>query len=484
MEKKLFYSFVAIITFFILHSYIGAKYFPKTSQENVVKSREQMGNGDIKKDFPKEEDINKEITLFKENEKSVELSQHTIGEFVVTYSSLGGYIKEISFNEQSNKLPFRNIGFSSSHKDIKFDTYVDSEKIVFSGVGGEKKEFIFKEYLLEIKIAPSISAPVVLFSNYLYPNMLDQRYQEVFYSQQNAVIRNGPKKIKESVLNGIDFAGARDRYYCISLTKGSYDVKWEKREKIVDTYLLSSPSHISLYIGPQTEEKLKPYGLQGVIYYGFFHVIGMGMTKVLYFFHFITKNWGISIVLFSVFIYLTLFPFTMKSTKAMKKMQQIQPEMEEMKKLYKDNPQKLQKETVALYRKYKINPLGGCLPLVFQLPIFFALYQVLFRFVELKGASFLWIKDLSLPDHFIKLPFPFLVKHINLLPLLIVGIGLFQQKITSSSAASEQKAMGLFFAVFLGVIFYNFPSALVLYWFVQNLFTLAYQVRIAKAPLL
>ena len=84
----------------------------------------------------------------------------------------------------------------------------------------------------------------------------------------------------------------------------------------------------------------------------------------------------------------------------MQRMQQIQPEINELRDKYKDNPQKMQKETIELYRKYKINPLGGCLPLLFQFPIFIALYQVLFRIVELKGARFLWINDLSLPDHF------------------------------------------------------------------------------------
>ena len=113
--------------------------------------------------------------------------------------------------------------------------------------------------------------------------------------------------------------------------------------------------------------------------------------------------------------------------------------------------------------------------------LFIALYQVLFRIVELKGARFLWINDLSLPDHFLKLPTtpPF---YINLLPILIVIIGLAQQKMTmtASSGSSQQKSMGLFFAVFIGVIFYGFPSALVLYWFVQNILTFIYQVRTSK----
>jgi len=135
---------------------------------------------------------------------------------------------------------------------------------------------------------------------------------------------------------------------------------------------------------------------------------------------------------------------------------------------------------MELYRKYKVNPIGGCLPLLFQMPIFLTLYQVLPRFIELKGANFLWIKDLSSPDRFLKLPFSPPLEYINLLPVLLMILGLIQQKVTTSSASSEQKKMGLFFGVFIGVIFYNFPSCLVLYWFTQNLLTFAYQARISK----
>jgi YidC/Oxa1 family membrane protein insertase len=168
----------------------------------------------------------------------------------------------------------------------------------------------------------------------------------------------------------------------------------------------------------------------------------------------------------------------------MKKMQEIQPLMQELKEKHKDNPQKMQKETVELYKKHKVNPLGGCLPLLFQFPIIIAFYQVVFRFSRLQGASFLWIKDLSMPDRLFRLPFviPVVgVEYFNLLPILVMGLGLIQQHITASSSNPQQKKIGLFMGVFIGIIFYKFPSALVLYWFVQNLLTLLYQVRLKKA---
>ena len=168
----------------------------------------------------------------------------------------------------------------------------------------------------------------------------------------------------------------------------------------------------------------------------------------------------------------------------MRKMQEIQPELDELRKKYKDNPQKLQKEQMELFKKYKVNPLGGCLPIFFQIPIFLTIYQIFFRFVELKGASFLWIKDLSGPDRLLKLPFPPPVNYLNILPLLIVVASFLQQKITTSKASSQQQSTALMFTGFIGIVLYNFPSCIVLYWLIQNCITLAYQYRLSKVQLL
>lgn len=403
-----------------------------------------------------------------------------IEDYIIMYSPVGGYIKNISLGTPENILPFQNIGFVSQKKGINYRAVVNNDRIRFSDLDGNWKEFVFSGNVIEINASGSLSKPILIFSNELDTNAADQRYQEIFWSKEDAIKRLAAKKVKSQEYTDIDFAGARDRYYCLSLLKGNYDIKWVGNNKIGYLYLMSPPPSILLYIGPQSEKALKPFELQSVMNYGFFHVIGMVMIKILYFLHLITKSWGLSIILFAIIIYAILFPFTIKSTKAMKKMQLVQPEIEKIKTKYKDNPQKVQKETMETYRKYKINPIGGCLPLFFQFPVFIALYQVLFRFVELKGAHFLWISDLSNPDHLFRLSF--YPHYINLLPILIMVIGILQQKVTTtSSMAPEQKKMGLFFGVLLGVIFYNFPAALTLYWLVQNLLTFGYQVYVSKA---
>lgn len=170
----------------------------------------------------------------------------------------------------------------------------------------------------------------------------------------------------------------------------------------------------------------------------------------------------------------------------MKEMQLLQPKIDALRKELKDNPQRLNKEIMELYKEHKVNPLGGCLPLLLQMPIFFALYQALIRSAALRGAHFLWIKDLSAPDKLftLKNSIPFLGNQINILPILM-AIGMFvQQKISSvkatGEAAQQQKMMSIIMPVMFGVIFYQMPSGLVLYWLVNSMLMLFYQLRLNK----
>jgi YidC/Oxa1 family membrane protein insertase len=171
----------------------------------------------------------------------------------------------------------------------------------------------------------------------------------------------------------------------------------------------------------------------------------------------------------------------------MKEMQALQPKIDSLRKQHKDNPQKLNKEIMELYKEHKVNPLGGCLPMVLQIPIFFALYQALIRSIDLKGATFLWIKDLSEPDRIFMLQFsmPFLGNELNLLPILMVVVMFLQQKLTtpaSSGMSSEQQKMMLYLmpVIFL-FIFYRMPAGLVLYWLVNSTLMFLFQLRINRA---
>jgi YidC/Oxa1 family membrane protein insertase len=192
-------------------------------------------------------------------------------------------------------------------------------------------------------------------------------------------------------------------------------------------------------------------------------------------------NWGLAIIVLSLIIYIILFPLSLKQMRSMKEMQALQPTIEELRKTYKDNPQKLNKEIMELYREHKVNPLGGCLPLILQIPIFFALYQALIRSIFLKGASFLWIKDLSEPDKLFKINLTGKTLDINILPILMALEMFIQQKIsttaTGTGTSEQQRLMLILFPIMFGFIFYSMPSGLVLYWFINSTLMLIYQFR-------
>ena len=208
--------------------------------------------------------------------------------------------------------------------------------------------------------------------------------------------------------------------------------------------------------------------------------------KVLEFLYNLVHNLGLAIVILSVIIYLILYPLTLKQMRSVKAMQALQPKMEELRKQYKDNPQKLNKEVLELYKIHKVNPLGGCLPLLLQIPIFLALYQVLSRSVALKGASFLWIKDLSAPDRLLvlKQPLPFLGADINILPIAVAVVMFLQQRISMASTAGtnaeQQKIMSILFPLIFGALFYRVPSGLVLYWLINSTLMFLYQLKINR----
>jgi YidC/Oxa1 family membrane protein insertase len=242
-------------------------------------------------------------------------------------------------------------------------------------------------------------------------------------------------------------------------------------------------------LGPQdlqTISRLQPEWA-GVIHYGFFDFIAQTLLGLLGFLYKLAHNWGWAIVLLSIFIYLVLFPLSLKQMRSMKQMQALQPRLEELKKTHKDNPQKLNKEVMELYRQNKVNPFGGCLPLIMQIPIFFALYQALIRSVALKGAHFLWIKDLSEPDRLFTFSksLPVIGNEINILPL-VMAVGMFlQQKISMAASPSgtsqeQQKMMMLLFPVMFLFIFYKMPAGLNIYWCLNSTLMLLYQWQIYR----
>ncbi len=240
---------------------------------------------------------------------------------------------------------------------------------------------------------------------------------------------------------------------------------------------------ILYYIGPTERGELEnaDQSFGKALYFGKLTSIMLVLLSILRFFYGLFHNYGVAILLLTCCTSFLLFPLSFKSLKSMRRMQEIQPHIEKVRQEHKDNPQKLNKEIMELYRRYNVNPMGGCFPMLLQMPIFIALYQTLMRSVELKGAHFLWIKDLSMPDAAFHLPFtmPLLGNAINLLPILMIGAMIVQQKLsqvkTSAAQTDQQKMMAAIMPVMFGFIFYNLPSGLVLYWLTNTVLTSSLQ---------
>ena len=183
----------------------------------------------------------------------------------------------------------------------------------------------------------------------------------------------------------------------------------------------------------------------------------------------VSGSYGLAIILLTVIVKLVLWPLIHKSNKSMRRMQKIQPKLKELKDKYKDNPQVFNQKMMELYREEKVNPMGGCLPMLLQFPVFIALYSTLEAAVELRNVPFLWAKDLSQPDAIGPEIWGF-----TLHPLILISTALMvlQMKLTPQTGDPVQRKMMMFMPLIMLIFFYNFPSGLALYWTVNNILSI------------
>ncbi|HSJ02387.1 MAG TPA: membrane protein insertase YidC [Verrucomicrobium sp.] len=222
--------------------------------------------------------------------------------------------------------------------------------------------------------------------------------------------------------------------------------------------------------------------MQYVMFYGWFTFVSRGLVFMLRWFHDLTGNWGMAIVLLTIFVRSLLWPVQARSNATMKRMGLLAPKIKELQEKHKDDPQKVNAEMMRMYREYGVNPLGGCLPLLVQIPIFFGFYAVLRYAAELRGQPFFgWIHDLSLPDTVTTIHL--LGYHMNLNPLpLLMGVTMFlQMKLTPQPASADKTQQRIFMLMpFMFLFFcYSFASALALYWTVQNIFSI-FQAQLSR----
>ena len=264
-----------------------------------------------------------------------------------------------------------------------------------------------------------------------------------------------------------------DHYYATFFYNNSFDV-WVNKVGDDDPLGFVKGKQdfaFSGYIGPKYVNVLKGIdpSLIDVVEYGIFTFMAAPLFTFLDFLHGFTGNWGWAIVILTIVVRLILFPLSAKGMVSMHKLKELAPKIKELQRKYKGDPQKLQAHMMDLYKKHGANPLGGCLPFLLQIPVFFAIYRVLTNAIELKGAEWFYITDLSLMDPYYVMP-------------VLMGISMyFQQKITPSNFTDPmQEKVFKFLPLIFTFFFLSFPAGLVLYWFVNNLLSILQQYIINK----
>lgn len=475
---------------------------------------------------------NLNLTKIKQEQKFITFENK---EYSVEFSTLGGAITKLFFKGEPGKEAITEDFFYNGNVTQKsiFQTLIEHSSIDLSqtnfqfqklGAREEVYEFSFeqpgdfrmiKRYLVG-ESEPSIHLEIELTNlsdrekhfpiklNFGMDFDLEKREDERFIQavvQSDKVRTASLGKVRKKgyeALDNVKWGGLLKKYFTMLVRPENWEPVSYQASMPTETTMMATmrmkpitlaPGAVTnkslvVYVGPQRREPLKNLGFDSLATRGFFGFFKGIIFSSLQFFYNYTHNYGWAIILVTIVIKLLFTPLTHISFENMKKMQAIQPKLKSLQERHKKDPATLNKEMMALYKRNKVNPMMGCLPMLLQIPIFIAFYQGLAEAIELKGAPWiLWVTDLSQPDRLFMLPFeiPFLGNGFNVLPLLMIGSMVWQQKLTPTPSTSpEQAKMMQFMPIIFGVLFYNMPSGLVLYWFVNNVLSIVHQVFVKR----
>jgi len=402
----------------------------------------------------------------------------------IVFSNRGGVIKSVWIKEYDAELVPKGANFFSSsllteqgELDLTnlmmtpkiTDTTIEYEKDLMvsevkSSVLQVKKKYKLNpdyslNFILEIEGAqPGLLIKIDSGLAITEPNIPDDLAHFRFYCKANKEINGyAARKMKNGIIrtDKLDWVGLRSKYFLLSLMGLTTKFDTTQARLLSDNRIALSvgtkssqtENEFLIFLGPLKYNLLKSYGqgLENAVELGWPKPFSYAILLILGFLFRIFKNYGVALFIFSILMKAIFWPLTRSSTKQMRQMQLLQPKLEELKKRYKNDPQALNRETMQLYKLYKINPLSGCLPLIIQLPIFWALYSVLRSTIDLRRANFVfWLRDLSLKDPFYILP-------------ILMGVSFLVQNLLTS-ADKRNMALSVFMPIFLTVIFLNFPS--------------------------
>ena len=414
-----------------------------------------------------------QVTLLEEKYKDENASQIKLFE-ANQLRPLEVRFADINLNTEAFKVPavasLSNVDATTSTQELVLTQ-------TLSGTVLTKKFTIYPDGHYDLSVNATNDKQFFI-TNGFRPNVLADMYAvHGFISKLNdntlKTIEDGDLDKNENI-TGVKFISNFDRYYATVIYnfEKSLSISLMPDSESNPQAFIHGGSNITFsgFVGPKNHRDLDALNpeLIDVIDYGWFTFIAKPMFLLLQFIQGYVGNWGWTIVILTILIKLVLFPLSFKGMVSMQKLKDLAPKMKEIQAKYKDDKQKQSMHMMELYKKHGANPMGGCLPLILQIPVFFAIYRVLLNAIDLKGAPWmLWIHDLAEMD-------PYFV-----LPILMGATMYIQQKITPNTMQDEmQKKIFQFLPVIFTFFFLWFPAGLTLYWFINNLFTIGQQYYI------
>jgi YidC/Oxa1 family membrane protein insertase len=245
----------------------------------------------------------------------------------------------------------------------------------------------------------------------------------------------------------------------------------------------TNSARFQMWIGPKLYHRLArlDHDEAEIMNFGIFKLVSQFLLNFMNWLHSAVKDYGVAILLLTTVIRIVLWPLQSKANQSMRKTAVLGPKMQELREKYKDDPTRMNQEVMKLYKQYGINPVGGCLPMVIQIPIFFGLYQMLGQAVELRNQHFLWVPDLSQPDTVAHLPV--LGWPVNIIPLCMAATQIWLMAMTPKTGDATQRRVMMFTPLIFLFICYNFAAALALYYTAQNLFSILQFYQNKKQPM-
>jgi len=485
---------------------------------------------------PDDQTVNARLIFVENNVYSIQISEHRAAfqSFVLKeYNESSkidskpkelisdeGNVGTVLVNLSNNSLPGLSAAVfkaSQSYTDIVVDQSPQSLSFTWVSPGGVviEKEFTFypDSYLIDLAVKIRNGSDVVLGDDLILSlvSKIPEAASRYGFEGPGALIGKSFEKIdyddieEQNRLNGmLRWISVQDRYFVKSfipkvITQATFQLSIDQKKNLMASYILpineiqpkSKKSYaFAIYMGPKSVKLLKTYGfeLDKTVDFGFFDFIAKPCLWLMNFFYRYLPNYGVAIIILTILIKILLWPLGNKNYKSMNEMKKLQPLMAEIREKYKDDKKRMNEEIMNLYQTYKVNPLGGCLPMLPQLPVFFALYQMLYSAIELRHAPFFgWINDLSAPDRLfdfgaafgISIPFMTPPYGIPVLTIIMGATMLISQKLQPPVGDPAQAKMMMMMPIIFTVIFVNFSSGLVLYWLVNNVLSIAQQYYVS-----